>query len=60
LAAGVITIAIGITRDHWMALLFGFLALAYGIVWGKVAHTGRLLKWNPRRNKSKGGTNESC
>jgi hypothetical protein len=59
LATGVITIAIGITRDHWMALLFGILALAYGVVWFQVARTGRLLKWSPRHNKSKGGTNKT-
>ena len=47
LTTGALMIALWMFRDNWVGLLFGILAIAYGIVWIQVTRTGRLLQWQP-------------
>jgi uncharacterized membrane protein HdeD (DUF308 family) len=49
IVAGVSAAIGGMMKHRWPALLLSPLAIAYGIVWLRVARTGRRLQWPVRR-----------
>jgi uncharacterized membrane protein YphA (DoxX/SURF4 family) len=55
LVAGGATVVVGATvRPAAVTMIVGLLALAYGVIWSRVAATGRRQEW-PRRRRSKEG-----
>ena len=52
IGAGAAAIVLGAFRRYWVPLLFGPLAVGYGVLWIRVARTGRKLDgpW-PKRGR---------
>ena len=48
IGAGLAAALLGLARRRWLLLLLGPLAIAYGLVWVRVARTRRRLKWPAR------------
>jgi len=51
IGAGATAVVVGIRRGSWLQPVLGVFALAYGLVWARVARTGVRLKW-PWRSRS--------
>jgi len=49
LTAGALAIALGVRRGYWVAVVLGIVTILYGMLWTRVARTGRRLKWPTRR-----------
>ena len=47
--AGTLAIVLGVRRGYWVAPVLGLLAVVYGMVWARVARTGRRLRWRKNR-----------
>jgi hypothetical protein len=45
LVAGVAAIAVGLVRHRWIGLPLGLLSALYGVLWVRVAQTGRRIRW---------------
>ena len=43
LAAGVVAVAVGLMSGRWLLVVLGPLAFGYGVLWFRVAQTGRRL-----------------
>jgi len=48
IGGGLAAALLGLAERRWLPLLLGPLAIAYGLVWVRVARTGRRLKWPAR------------
>ncbi|HYY62161.1 MAG TPA: hypothetical protein VE756_12275 [Burkholderiales bacterium] len=51
IAAGVAALVFGLLRAHWIPVVLAPLAIGYGIIWVRVARTGRQLQWPRRRDR---------
>lgn len=49
IAAGVAALVLGLGPHRRLGLLAGPFAIAYGVLWARVARTGRRLDWWRRR-----------
>lgn len=45
LSGGLVALVLGCEQRHWLAVLLGSVATAYGLLWLTVAARGRLLSW---------------
>ena len=45
IAGGIAVIVLGLLRGRWFVLLLGPLCVGYGLLWARVARTGRRLRW---------------
>jgi hypothetical protein len=55
IGAGATAIVVGVRRGSWLQPLLGAFALAYGVLWARVARTGVRLRW-PRQSRSRNGS----
>jgi len=49
LLGGLGAVCLGLARQQWLIAIMGPLAIGYGLLWVKVAWTGRRLRWPARR-----------
>lgn len=49
LLAGVFGLYLAFAQHRWFALVVGPFAIGYGVLWVRVAQTGRRLDWPVRR-----------
>ena len=49
LLGGLLALYTAFTRHRWIALVVAPLAVGYGVVWARVAWTGRRFQWPIRR-----------
>jgi len=45
IVAGAAAIVLGIARHRWLGVPLGLLAVWYGLLWVRVARTGRWIAW---------------
>ena len=45
IAGGIAVIVLGLRHGRWFVLLLGPLCVGYGLLWARVARTGRRLRW---------------
>jgi|KBSMisStandDraft_5_1062788.scaffolds.fasta_scaffold3636699_1 hypothetical protein len=46
LGAGLVAIALGYLRGHWLLLAVGMFAVVYAVLWLRVVARSRLLSWH--------------
>jgi hypothetical protein len=53
ISAGVAALVLGVLRERWIPVVLAPLAIGYGLLWVRVAVTGRRLDWPRRRQAGK-------
>jgi hypothetical protein len=51
LLAGLLALFLAFARHRWFGLMLGPIAVAYGVLWVRVAQTGRRLQWPVRPHR---------